>query len=372
MSGRRLLVVAFSSARMIAELAAADGWQVTALDRFADHDLRAVADATAAPSGAAIAALAARTPSDAVVYGGGLENRPDVVARLARGRELLGVDPRALAAVRDPWALGDAARAAGAAMPETRAFDDLPARPGGGGDRWLRKPRHGGAGRGVRDWVGGRLRASELLQRRIDGVACSAVAIGDGRRARVLGLTEQLLRPGTYAWIGNVTPPRLSAAEAAELDGRMADVCDEIAGRFGVRGAFGVDAVWDGHRPWVLEVNPRPTAALELFGRGTFAAHVLGVRGLALPDGDAAGDNPAQMGTPRRVKLVLFADRRLRAPAPDWWPAGLVRDVPGDGQAIGAGEPVCTLVADGDDASALATRGAALLRALPEEALARG
>jgi predicted ATP-grasp superfamily ATP-dependent carboligase len=369
---RRLLVVAFSSARMIAELAAADGWQVTAVDRFADHDLRAVGEAIAAGSGAAIAALATRIPSDAVVYGGGLENRPDLVTELARGRELLGVGARSLAAVRDPWTLGEAVRAAGAAMPETRAFDDIPARPRDGRGRWLRKPRSGGAGRGVRGWAGGRLRASEILQRRIDGIPCSAVAIGDGRRAAFLGLTEQLLRPGCCAWIGNVTPPRLPAAEAAELAGRMREVCDEISGRFGVRGAFGVDAVWDGRRPWVLEVNPRPTAALELFTGGTFAAHVRGIRGLASAGCEPDGNNAAPMGTPLRMKLVLFADHDLRAPAPDWWPAGLVRDIPCRGQAIRAGEPVCTLVADCDDVPALARRGAALLRALPGKALARG
>ena len=57
-----------------------------------------------------------------------------------------------------------------------------------------------------------------------------------------------------------------------------------VAARFGVRGAFGVDAVWDGRHAWVLEVNPRPPAGLELFGPGSFEAHVQGCpRGSALP-----------------------------------------------------------------------------------------
>ena len=74
---------------------------------------------------------------------------------------------------------------------------------------------------------------------------------------------------GAYEWTGNVTPPRLPAAELAELDGRFRAVCAEVASRFGVRGAFGVDGIWDGRELWVLEVNPRPTASLELFEAGS-------------------------------------------------------------------------------------------------------
>jgi predicted ATP-grasp superfamily ATP-dependent carboligase len=191
-------------------------------------------------------------------------------------------------------------------------------------------------------------------------MSCSVAAIGDGRRAAVLGLTEQLhRRPGFY-WTGNLTPPRLGEGELAELDGQLRAVCDEVAGRFGVRGAFGVDAVWDGRHAWVLEVNPRPPASLELFGPGCFEAHVRGARGLGLP---TAGTPPATACA--KVKLVLFAGRDLRAPDPGWWPEGLVRDVPRGGEAIRRGAPVCTLVSATEGAPELAERGARLLAALP-------
>ena len=121
----KVLVVAVS-ARMLAQLAVADGYEVTALDRFGDVDLRAVAPGATAPSNDALAALAADVDADAVVYGAGFENRPDLVARLADGRELLGTPAELLAAVRDPWAVGAAARAAGARAPETRSVDELP------------------------------------------------------------------------------------------------------------------------------------------------------------------------------------------------------------------------------------------------------
>jgi uncharacterized protein len=357
----RILVVAVS-ARMLAELAVADGYSVTALDRFGDVDLRAVAPGETAPTSEALTALAEDMPTDAVVYGAGFENRPDLVRRLAEGRELLGTPPELLSAVRDPWAVGAAARAAGARAPESRPDGEW-ARPESGA--WLRKPIRGGGGRGVRRWRGGALRPTEILQRRVPGLSCSAVAIGTGRRASVLGLTEQLHRPRGFSWIGNVMPPRLPDAELAELDGQLSAVCAEVAARFGVRGAFGVDAIWDGRHAWVLEVNPRPSGSLELFGPGCFEAHVRGARGLGLP-------TPGPRPPTTRAKLVLFADRDLRAPVPEFWPTGLVRDVPRAGEPIKRGDPVCTLVSAGDGVPDLIDRGARLLSALGDAVMVGG
>ncbi len=138
----------------------------------------------------------------------------------------------------------------------------------------------------------------------------------------------------------------------AEIDGALRAACEAVVARFGVRGAFGIDAIWDGRDLWVLEVNPRPTASLELFGPGTFALHVRGARGQVL---DGRLPVPCE-----KVKLVLFADRDIRAPALDFWPAGLVRDIPHPGELIRRGQPVCTLV--GPDV----VGGAELLAALPE------
>jgi predicted ATP-grasp superfamily ATP-dependent carboligase len=294
------------------------------------------------------------------VYGAGFENRPDLVCALARGRELLGTPPELLSAVRDPWTLGAAARAAGACMPETRSAGELPrAEP----ETWLRKPRQGGGGRGVRQWAGGALRPTEILQRRVHGMSCSAVAIGDGSRATVLGLTEQLHRSPGFQWMGNVVPPRLPAGDLAELDRQLSAVCAEVTARFGVRGAFGVDAIWDGRGAWVLEVNPRPPASLELFGAGCFEAHVRGARGLGLPN---------RPTVPSGAKLVLFADHDVRAPDPGWWPAGIVRDIPHAGEEIKRGAPVCTLFLHDTAATALVELGGRLLASLPEAVPARG
>ena len=120
----------------------------------------------------------------------------------------------------------------------------------------------------MRDWRGGALPAGTFLQQRIAGLACSAAAVGDGADAVVLGLTEQLVGERAfgvrgYRWCGNITPPRLPAGEQEALLAQARAICSHLAGAFALRGAFGVDFIWDGERAWTHEVNPRPTASLE-------------------------------------------------------------------------------------------------------------
>jgi predicted ATP-grasp superfamily ATP-dependent carboligase len=270
-----------------------------------------------------------------VVYGAGLENRPDLVARLAADRELLGCPPDVLRRVRDPALLA----ASGLPYPQT-VVGRAPAAPEG---RWLRKPLRSGGGRGVRAWRGGAVGGAVVVQRRVEGLPCSAAAVADGRAAVLLGVSEQLLgRFGArgFTWCGNLVPPRLSEGERGSLCAAAERVCARIAEAFGVRGVFGVDMVWDGERAWVVEVNPRPPGSLEVIAPDAFAAHLEGRATPRRPRAGAAG------------KAVVFAREDIVMPDTGGWEA---RDVPHPGERIAAGRPICTLVATGATPDAVLT-----------------
>jgi len=347
------------SARMLAELATREGHEVVAVDRFGDLDLvqtcqsvSILRDLGGQGGMAELVEVAERIPAERVVYGAGLENRPDLVARLAAGRTLLGCPPETLRRVRDPVTLGASLRGAGLAYPRTFSASEAPARADRA-RRWLRKPVRGGGGRGVREWRGGRLPAGVVVQERISGVPCSAAAVADGRSATVLGVSEQLvgrraLGVRGFRWCGNVVPPRLPADERRALGAAARAVCAHLAAAFGLRGVFGVDLVWDGERAWVVEVNPRPVASLEVVdaahGVRSFAAHLEGCAG-RLPAETAAGDPARAAG-----KAVVFAIEDVRIPDSRDWPQRGIRDVPHPGEAIAAGRPICTLVGTGSSA----------------------
>ena len=318
---------------MLADLAMRGGRRVVALDLFGDLDLHRSADRVVTRPGmtALVDAAMAEAPG-AVVYGASFENHPALVERLSERHALLGNPSSTLRAVRDPAQLG-------------AALGDLPhprvtvAAPSSG--RWLRKPLRGGGGIRVREWRGGALPAGTYLQERIDGIACSAAAVGDGKDAVVLGVTEQLVGRrafgvGGYRWCGNVVPPRLPAAELLD---QARVICSRLAAAFALRGLFGVDFIWDGERAWTLEVNPRPTASLEViepaYGSGVFDAHMRA----------CAGELPRAGGEPVRAagKAVLFATEDVTAPDTERWLERGVRDVPHPGERIAAGRPVCTV-----------------------------
>lgn len=364
---RDVILIVAASARMLAQLAVAEGYEVVAADLFGDLDLRACARRVLCPAPgratmSALVALAERTQAPALIYGGGLENRPDLLARLSAGRRLLGNDPQVISRVRDPARLGAVLRAGALAYPRT-----LDAGQAAGVDprshHWLRKPLRGGGGRGVRDWHGEPLGAGEVVQERVPGLVCSAVAVANGRRAVLLGLSEQLsgrraFGARGYSWCGNVVPPRLPERQHAALWQQAHTICQSLAAAFELRGLFGVDLVWDGRRAWVIEVNPRPPGSLEAIEAagtgGTLAAHVRAFDG-QLPDADGRSDVDHHRGTPpgggparAAAKAIVYAPAPIVMPDTRHWQARGIRDIPAPGQTVAAGHPVCTLLSVAD------------------------
>src|SRR6185295_5908227 len=105
--------------------------------------------------------------------------------------------------------------------------------------------------------------------------------------------------------------------------------------------------------PHILEVNPRYTASMELFEELS-GANLLEIHLQAL----ARGRLPRGPLPVRRflAKGILYAARAVR-----WVPAALVagidvRDRPCDGETIGEGRPICTLVAGGASAEECKSR----------------
>jgi uncharacterized protein len=364
---------------MLAELGVSAGHDVVALDRFGDLDLQrlcpsvsALRDLGGRGGMAALVDAAETIPAPSVIYGAGLENQPELVARLASRRTLLGCAPETLEQVRDPATLGASLRAAGLAYPLTFRAAEAPLRAERS-RRWLRKPVRGGGGRGIREWRGGALHGEVVVQEHISGLACSAAAVADGRSATLLGVSEQLVgRRGLgargYAWCGNLVPPRLGEAQRHALAVAARTICAHLAPAFGLFGLFGVDLVWDGERAWVVEVNPRPTGSLECVEPahevGVFAAHLDGCAG-RLP-------SIAPVQPPRRAagKAILFATRDVRVGDTRGWPARGIRDVPHPRELIAARHPICTLVSVQESPEAvlgdLEARAAALHAELAE------
>jgi uncharacterized protein len=368
-----VLIIVGASARALAQSAATAGWAVHAADLFADDDLRtaAVQVTRVDPRGYPSSLMEAVTqfPPGAWCYTGALENHPLLIDDLAMLRPLAGNAGPAVRAVRDPFLVEEAARAAGLLYPDTHKVPTGLPRDGS----FLVKPRASGSGRSIHHWTPGapdHAQEAMIWQRHVPGVPHAASFVMGHGRARLLGLSRQLIGEpwctgGPFTYGGSVTlsvaesPPRL-AATAAEIGAVLAE-------RFDLVGAIGVDFVVaaDG-RPWILEVNPRITASMELHERATgisiAAAHL---EACTMPRPTAAtptcggdGRNWAKAVLHAAAPLTITAERvaEWRGRAAEWArddggrPA--IADVPTPDQILAARAPVLTVFARGDSADA--------------------
>lgn len=366
----RVLICAISG-RALAQSARAAGFLPLVLDRFGDDDTRAAAVECATVAAGAEAPFSATSLLDAaasmapppipLVYGSGFDGSPGMLARLAEGRELLGMPPDGVARVKDPWDF--AAACAGLGIPHPPISAEPPADLAG----WLVKRRGGAGGSHVREARrAGRLGEADYFQRRVAGSAVSAALLGDGRRCLVLALSRQWQRPhGCGHYAGASFPAGL----ATGIERGLRDAAVAIGEACGVRGLSSADFLVDEEGGFhLLEVNPRPGAALEAaelhFGMPLFGLHIAAARRRL----------PAALPQPRpgaAATEIVWADRDLTMPErfawPDWagdrTPAGVV---------LRRGDPTASVRAQAAAASAvramLADRQAVLLRMLANAA----
>lgn len=376
------VVILGASARAMARSAAAAGWTVHAADLFADRDLRDVArDCVGVgvgnePYPASLATAARGFPQGPWLYTGAIENHPDLIDAIAAERPLAGNAGGRVSLVRDPFHLAAAVREAGLAFPDThRGPQGVPV-----DGSYLVKPVASAGGRGITQWRGGTADDGppRIWQRHVAGRGVSAAFVCRPHGPRLLGIVAQEIG---LPWC-HAAPFAFCAAVRgslqAPLDGladgivdQAARVGDLLVGRFGLIGLVGVDAVIDGRgRLWVIEVNPRPTASMELHERATgesvAAAHLAACGGAEPPP-------PAPQRDACWAKAVLHAPHdivateglvaawdELAAPWSDadgGWPA--IADIPTPPQTIRRGGAWITAFAA---ASTPAAAGAELQR----------
>lgn len=332
----RVLVVGASARAAVHSLARA-GFSACAVDLFGDRDLARVAECAVCPMGDypdALPALASRFPPGPLLFTGGLENYPHIVAELARSRELCGNPPDVLERVRAPFALAPLLAACGFASPRV---SHVPLE-----GRWLCKPLRSGGGLGIRFAQPNEPPSPQhYFQEFIDGVPMSALYCG----TTLLGVTEQLigepwLHAKPFAYCGNIGPvdvPAAGCAKLRELGPALVAV--------GLRDHWGGDFVLRDDAPHLVEVNPRYTAGLEVLEH-SWQCSVF--------------QRWAVLDRPRRIvgKAIYYAPHGFAFPASGPWDADLAgdfdpwrlpqfADIPHPGAAIEAGSPVLTFFAQG-------------------------
>jgi len=352
------LIVMGASVRALAFSALRAGFQPWAIDLFADRDLANVCPTqriSRYPEDFSLALASA--PEAPWMYTGGLENYPTLIDELAKIRPLAGNAGTVLRAAREIVRFSTVVREAGLCVPEVRGESIREADREADSGEWLVKARHSSGGLGVQwatpDQMQRPLRGC-YLQRYVAGEAVSAVFVGAGQQAALLGATRQWIGRDfglarEFLYVGNVGPLLLSEREGAQLQKLGA----ALARAFDLVGLFNVDLVRNDEGLWPVEVNPRYSASIEVLERcldlPTVKWHVAACTSRDLPK--------LTSELPRAFcgKAVVYAEQNGAVPAElenlerEWngieGRPGLA-DLPRTGDAMEAGQPVVTVIVE--------------------------
>ena len=339
-----------ASVRAAAASLARLGYRPIAFDLFNDLDLAAIADSNrleAADYPARIDQHVGHLPPMSWMYTGAMENYPAVVDALSQRFRLLGNDGSVLQRVKDPFQVAAVVQDAGLGTPEVRHDGTkLPIDAS-----WLAKPFKSGGGEGIMRWRGGSSPDPDAMffQQRITGTSCAAIFVRTGASTQLVGVTRQYLGQGgnRFAYRGSLGPWPLARLVEQEI----ADLGQVIGTEFKLIGVFGIDLVIDKERIWLIEVNPRYTASVEVLeialGRSIMAEHLSACSPSTHTINKSIRSTSCQFAS--KALLIAHKAGRLTKPielCPD------IADVPPVGTCFEPGHPILTVYGAGETLSA--------------------
>lgn len=273
-----------------------------------------------------------------VVCGSGFERRPEIVDEIARRFPLAGNRAEAIRRVKSPERFAADCAALVIPHPEIRRLP--PPDP----ENWLAKTAGAAGGTHIHSAAGLEADPGRYFQRLVPGDNVSALFIGDGKAAQIIGFSRQFSSPkpdAPYRYGGALRLQRFDRRHAALIGGWLTG----LTRRIGLKGLCSADLIRSDGSYQLLEINPRPGATLDIFDSHEaplMDAHLNASRGepYALP---RFNDNMASM--------IAYTNRPVdHFPAiawPDW-----TADRQSAGTRLDAGDPVCTVFARGPNAAA--------------------
>jgi predicted ATP-grasp superfamily ATP-dependent carboligase len=370
MIDRPTVILVAYSARALASSAIRAGFAPIAIDVFGDDDTREMSLATVKLDGGqsdgltldkvvgAVEMLISVYDPVGLVYGAGFEHQPETIAAIARRTRIFGNRAETLKRAKDPLELRRVCEANGVRHPQVQFAP--PDEPG----LWLIK-RRGGAGGAHIAAANGPSRASPdfYFQHRVAGKSISALFLASEKKAEIIGLSMQWIAPtpaSPFRYGGAVGPVDMDPAHAEEIARSVAAIASELD----LVGLNSADFLVSADAVWLLEINPRPGATLDVFESNEaplFARHVAACEGRLTPTSPSLRFKAAE---------IVYAPCDIVAREGQNWPDWMV-DRPSPGTRIAANDPLCTILASGatvDLARACASERARKIIALVQEA----
>jgi uncharacterized protein len=343
--GGCLLVVA-NSARMLAQAAHDEGYKVLVVDCFGDRDtlnyaqeMRKIADLSLHNLIPAVEYFLDRFPVAATVYGSGFEGYPESLAFLAAKSSVYGNKSCVLNRLQNkPEFFSILAKlnipypAVSFTAPEERA-------------EWLLKPIQSLGGTGIKRYEGNETGKSGFYwQRYLEGVTHSVLFQANGHNFQTIGFNRQwhaqINSREEFIFAGIINHTDLSAAQQASVT----DWLSLLVPEYRLKGLNSLDFMLSEGKLHVLEINPRPTAAMQLYNSSLFVRHLAACQDELLTLDAGSVDLGAYK--------ILFSKEIIEIPSEMVWPEQAM-DIPQNGAIIYPGQPICSMIVRGKEPEAI-------------------
>jgi predicted ATP-grasp superfamily ATP-dependent carboligase len=370
MTVRPAIIVIGYSARALASSAMRAGFAPLSIDVFGDDDMREMSFASVTLDGGlaegltldkavgAVETLISAHDPVGLVYGAGFEHQPETLAAIAQRTRVFGNAAETLKRAKDPLGLAKACEANGVQHPQIAfAAPDEP-------ELWLVK-RRGGAGGAHIAVAGAVSRGSPecYFQRRVAGESISALFLASEGKAEIIGLSMQWTAPtpqSPFRYGGAAGPIGVPTVQAEEIVRSVTAISSELD----LVGLNSADFLISTEAVWLIEINPRPGATLDVFESDEaplFARHVAACEGRRMPASSSLAVKAAE---------TVYAPHEIAVRDGLNWPDWAVDRSP-PGTLFSPGDPVCTVLAPGatiDLARACASERARRIIGLVQEA----
>ncbi len=337
------LAIVSQSARIYAEMAKREGFEVLAIDAFADVDTVAAADEVCCLPALCerlcatdLKVLMGKLDSwkpDCLLTGSGFEAAIECYTSLYQRYALSGNAPAVIEQVKNPFWLSTHCVRHYVMTPDIQ----LQAPQYG---QWLYKVAGQSGGAHIRSW-----NKTSVLNPAVNGYwqafqpgqPVGALFLAGKHTTTLIGVHALKQRPGMYAYAG------ASRLQDDKLTQAMQELLDAVVPDSGLIGINSLDAIWqDGHLH-VLEINPRLSASMRLYAElPLIRAHLASCQGADVPE--------FELYTRHASHCIVYAKQRIeinQMQLPNW-----LEDRPENG-TIEKGQPVCSLYAEGPSKEAV-------------------
>lgn len=328
---------------MLAHAAKNAGLKPLVIDLFADLDTQAYAqdyqqitDLTLASLAPAVDYFIQHYAVTQLIIGSGFEQHPDSLYYLHSRLTLLGNTPEAFIWVQnkvDFFAVLDEFKIP---HPET-SFT-----PPNDHQDWLIKPNTGQGGIGIQ-----RLRRSNLglytnvyWQKYQYGSQHSVLFLANGQQVQIIGFntqwTTRLSDSEEFIFAGIINYCELSKNHQSQIINWLS----KLVPTFGLNGLNSLDFIHTDGQMYVLEINPRPPASMQLYNADLLRRHIMTTS--PQQNWQSCSQPPAQSGY--TAYQIVYAKQDIQIPDGYIWENGTM-DIPVAGAMCKTGQPICSIIA---------------------------